>query len=108
MAAIMAGGQVMIIFVGGRAFEVVRLDGEQWAASIMLGLPVLPWGALLRCISDETAGRGLMALVRPIVAVCRPIGRCFGAMFSPIGRAWRRVRGNKLERRMSARGEEAA
>ena len=108
MAAIMAGGQVMIIFVGGKAFEVTPLDGAQWATSILTALPVLPWGVLMRCIPDAVAGVFFMWIVNATKLVFRPIGRCFGAMFSPIGRAWRRVRGDRLERRMSTRGAEAA
>ncbi|ETN43336.1 calcium-translocating P-type ATPase, PMCA-type [Cyphellophora europaea CBS 101466] len=108
MAAVMAGGQVMIIFVGGKAFEVVPLDGPQWATSIMTALPVLLWGVLLRCVPDEVSGRFLGLFVTAFKLVFGPVGRCFGAMFAPVGRAWRRMRGNKLERRMSARGADAA
>jgi P-type Ca2+ transporter type 2C len=108
MAAIMAGGQVMIIFVGGQAFEVVRLDGEQWATSILTALPVLAWGAMLRCVPDEVAGVFFSAVVSVVRLIFSPVGRCFGAMFSPIGRAWQRMRGKRLERRMSSRGVDAA
>ena len=49
---IMVGSQIMIIFVGGRAFNVTRLGGEQWAISIVLGFISIPVGALIRCIPD--------------------------------------------------------
>lgn len=49
----MIGCQIMIIFVGGRAFNVTRLGGEQWAISIVLGFLSIPVGALIRCIPDE-------------------------------------------------------
>ncbi|RMZ72554.1 calcium-translocating P-type ATPase PMCA-type [Pyrenophora seminiperda CCB06] len=51
--AIMIGGQTMIIFVGGVAFKVVRLNGAQWAYSIVLGFLSLPVGIIVRLIPDE-------------------------------------------------------
>lgn len=50
---IMVGGQVLIIFVGGQAFEIVRLSGREWGLSIGLGAISLPWGALIRLCPDE-------------------------------------------------------
>jgi Ca2+-transporting ATPase len=50
---VMIGGQVMIIFVGGKAFNVVHLNGAQWAYSIVLGFFSIPIGAALRLIPDE-------------------------------------------------------
>ncbi|KAI5251963.1 calcium-translocating P-type ATPase [Aureobasidium subglaciale] len=52
IALIMIGGQVMIIFVGGRAFNVVRLTGEQWGISIGLGALSIPVGIIIRLIPD--------------------------------------------------------
>ncbi|KAK3081909.1 hypothetical protein LTS18_012600 [Coniosporium uncinatum] len=49
---IMVGGQVMIIFVGGRAFQVTRIGGREWGVSIVLGLLSIPVGALIRTIPD--------------------------------------------------------
>lgn len=50
---IMVGGQVLIIFVGGAAFKITRLDGIQWAISIVIGAVSLPVGAVIRCIPDK-------------------------------------------------------
>lgn len=50
---IMVGGQVMIIFVGGKAFNVVHLNGAQWAYSIILGFLSIPVGAVIRLVPDE-------------------------------------------------------
>ncbi|KAH8665938.1 hypothetical protein BGZ60DRAFT_378380 [Tricladium varicosporioides] len=50
---IMVGGQVMIIFVGGKAFNVVRINGAQWAYSIVLGALSIPVGACIRLVPDE-------------------------------------------------------
>lgn len=51
--AIMIGGQTLIIFVGGVAFKVVRLNGPQWGYSIVLGFLSLPVGMIVRLIPDE-------------------------------------------------------
>jgi Ca2+-transporting ATPase len=59
--AIMIGGQTMIIFVGGAAFSVVRIDGIQWAISIVLGLLSLLVGILVRLVSDELVVRCIPA-----------------------------------------------
>jgi Ca2+-transporting ATPase len=50
---IMIGGQTMIIFVGGVAFKVTRLNGAQWGYSIVLGALSLPVGVIVRLIPDE-------------------------------------------------------
>ncbi|KAL8859356.1 MAG: hypothetical protein Q9178_004034 [Gyalolechia marmorata] len=50
---IIVAGQVMIVFVGGRAFHTVRLNGPQWAYCLVLGLMSLPVAVLLRLIPDE-------------------------------------------------------
>ncbi|KKP05770.1 Ca2+-transporting ATPase [Trichoderma harzianum] len=53
MMSIMVGGQLIIIYVGGEAFVVVRLTGEQWAISIGLGVGSIPVGILIRLLPDE-------------------------------------------------------
>ncbi|OXV11189.1 hypothetical protein Egran_01058 [Elaphomyces granulatus] len=50
---IIVGGQVMIIFVGGSAFSVNRLNGVQWAYSLVLGAISIPVGVIIRLIHDE-------------------------------------------------------
>ncbi|PTB65191.1 cation transporting ATPase [Trichoderma citrinoviride] len=52
MMSIMVGGQIIIIYVGGDAFVVVRLTSEQWGISIGLGLGSIPIGVLVRLIPD--------------------------------------------------------
>jgi P-type Ca2+ transporter type 2C len=54
---IMIGGQIMIIFVGGRAFSIVGLTGEQWGYSIFFGVLSIPIGAIIRLIPDEIIHR---------------------------------------------------
>ena len=50
---IIVAGQIMIVFVGGRAFSVRRLNGAQWAYSLVLGAFSIPVGMIIRLIPDE-------------------------------------------------------
>ena len=50
-------GQILIIFVGGTAFSVTRLNGVQWLTSIILGLLSLPVGVVIRLIPDDLIRR---------------------------------------------------
>jgi Ca2+-transporting ATPase len=50
---LMVGLQVLIIFVGGAAFSVERLDGRGWGYSLAFGFLSIPVGAAIRCIPDE-------------------------------------------------------
>jgi Ca2+-transporting ATPase len=43
----------LIIFVGGHAFSVARLNGGQWAVCLILGLISLPVAVIIRLIPDE-------------------------------------------------------
>lgn len=58
---VMIGGQVMIIFVGGAAFAVTRLNGSQWGISIVLGFLSLPVGVIIRLIPDELVSKCIPA-----------------------------------------------
>lgn len=50
---IIIGCQVLIVFVGGRAFSVHRLNRAQWIYSIILGLFSIPVAMILRLIPDS-------------------------------------------------------
>jgi Ca2+-transporting ATPase len=50
---ITVGGQILIIYVGGTSFSVVRLNAEQWAISVILGLLSFPFGALIRLVPNK-------------------------------------------------------
>lgn len=54
---IMVAGQIMIIFVGGKAFQIKRIDGTQWAVCILCALPCLLWAVGLRCVPDVYAAK---------------------------------------------------
>ncbi|KAF9253339.1 hypothetical protein CBS147339_200 [Penicillium roqueforti] len=50
ITCIMMGAQILIMFVGGRAFSITKLTGDQWAYSIILGAISIPVGFLLQVI----------------------------------------------------------
>jgi Ca2+-transporting ATPase len=54
---IMIGGQTLIIFVGGKAFQITHINGAQWGYSIVLGALSLPVGMIIRMIPDEFIAR---------------------------------------------------
>ncbi|KAF4943354.1 hypothetical protein F66182_18756, partial [Fusarium sp. NRRL 66182] len=54
---IIIGGQVLIIFVGGQAFAITRLNGPEWAVSLILGAISLPVALIIRLIPDEFVRR---------------------------------------------------
>lgn len=85
---IMFAGQVLIVFVGGEAFQIKRINGAQWAICILCALPCLLWAIVLRYIPDayaavvfDLAAKVWLALIRPTLKVLRVI-------FSPVAKAW--------------------
>ncbi|EXJ65792.1 Ca2+-transporting ATPase [Cladophialophora psammophila CBS 110553] len=56
MFTIMGVGQLVIVFVGGDAFVVTRLNGVQWAISLVLGFMSIPVGIVIRLLPDAVAG----------------------------------------------------
>ncbi|BFZ60118.1 plasma membrane calcium [Saitoella coloradoensis] len=66
IAAIMIGGQVLIVYVGGAAFSVERITPGQWGLCIILGLISIPIGALVRLIPND-----LLRKVLPLGLIAR-------------------------------------
>ncbi|RAQ71548.1 hypothetical protein COH20_012417 [Aspergillus flavus] len=51
---IIVGGQVLIIFLGGKAFSVQPLNqASQWAVSVLLGALAVPLAVIIRLIPDQ-------------------------------------------------------
>ncbi|KAJ5644762.1 hypothetical protein N7507_010773 [Penicillium longicatenatum] len=95
---LIVSGQVMIIFVGGQAFGVTRLNGTLWAVCIICGFGCLPWAVVLRLIPDRHFGVVFNAIVtacvfifRPFLMVWKVIVRGVKAIFQPVTRFSRRV-----------------
>lgn len=51
--AIEIGFQVLIMFIGGAAFSVIRLTGRDWAVSIVVGAVSWPLAVLIRLIPTQ-------------------------------------------------------
>ena len=54
---IMVGGQIIIMFFGGKSFSITRITGVQWAYSVVLGVMSLFVGVLIRWIPFERLAR---------------------------------------------------
>jgi Ca2+-transporting ATPase len=52
IVALILGIQILIMFVGGAAFSIVRQTGAEWATAIICGLVSIPCGAVLRTVPD--------------------------------------------------------
>ena len=65
----MFGGQIAIIFIGGRAFSIVSITGLQWAVCIGLAFTSMPWAIVIRCIPDEWAERAWNVAGAPVANV---------------------------------------
>jgi Ca2+-transporting ATPase len=104
---LMVGLQVLIIFVGGRAFEIHEdgLDGTQWAISIVLAVFCWPWAVLVRLFPDAWFATIAGIVGYPVVVVYRFLGKMFRAMWSPFGRLFRRL--TKKENKGEGEDEEA-
>jgi Ca2+-transporting ATPase len=67
------GLQVLIVFVGGRAFQIKPggIDGTQWAISIITGFICIPWAVLIRYFPDEWFAIIARVVGKPVVVVYR-------------------------------------
>ncbi|KAK5095937.1 plasma membrane calcium [Lithohypha guttulata] len=93
---IMVGGQIMIIFVGGAAFRIVRLDGIQWVICILCALPCMLWAILIRCLPDRYFGAAFDATINGLAVVLRPINKVLHIIFHPVAQVFRAIgRGTK-------------
>jgi P-type Ca2+ transporter type 2C len=86
---IMIGGQIMIIFVGGRAFGITEINGVQWAICLICALPCLLWAVLIRLFPDEWFGFVFHNSVDGIAFVLRPIIKGLHSVFHPLAQGWR-------------------
>ena len=91
---IMVGGQIMIIFVGGAAFDVKRINGTQWAVCILCALPCLLWAVVLRCVPDPYAATLFGIAAKIWLGVARPALKVLKFTLSPVTKAWRLLSAN--------------
>ncbi|MCJ1284318.1 plasma membrane calcium [Xylographa opegraphella] len=113
--AIMVAGQILIVFVGGTAFQITRINGTQWAVCLLCAVPCLAWAMVLRFVPDPwterlftAVGRVFFAIYEPaataVAVVCRPVRTgCKG-----VGRLFLRLFSKKSREAGSAVDEETA
>lgn len=88
---IMVGGQILIVFVGGEALQVTRINGPQWAISIVCGFCCIPFAVLLRLFPDPWMAAIINVTVKvfnvfwePLMKICElalwPFRQCFHGM----------------------------
>lgn len=56
------GAQVLIMFIGGATFSVIRLHGREWGISIVAGFISWPLGILTRLCPTEPIERALISM----------------------------------------------
>ncbi|CAG7999960.1 unnamed protein product [Penicillium salamii] len=62
ITSIMMGAQILIMFVGGRAFSITTLTGDQWAYSLVLGAISIPVGFILQAVPDVIVEKPMVAM----------------------------------------------
>ncbi|KZM25653.1 P-type Ca(2+) transporter [Ascochyta rabiei] len=96
IVVLIIGLQVMIIFVGGRAFQIKPggIDGTQWAISIITGFICIPWAVAIRYFPDRWFAAIAHVVGTPVVIVYRWIGKGF----SKIGGLFRKKKTEDAEK----------
>jgi Ca2+-transporting ATPase len=56
------GGQILIVFVGGAAFQVTPMPGREWGISLALGFVSIPLGIIIRCLPTPPFERAFIKL----------------------------------------------
>ncbi|KAF2994688.1 plasma membrane calcium [Curvularia kusanoi] len=82
IVVLIIGLQVMIIFVGGRAFQISPdgLDGTQWAISIITGFICIPWAIAIRYFPDEWFAVIARVTGYPVLVAYRWLAKGFSAI----------------------------
>jgi Ca2+-transporting ATPase len=79
--------QVLIVFVGGAAFQVARIPGRDWGISLALGFVSLPLGVLVRLMPNEPFEKffrvlGLFGREEDVLPFTRPDKETWGGAIS--------------------------
>ncbi|KAH8691736.1 hypothetical protein GQ44DRAFT_695491 [Phaeosphaeriaceae sp. PMI808] len=75
MNIIMVSAQVLIAMYGSTAFSIVRINGNQWAISVVVAALCLPWGCCVRLFPDAWFEVGAKFFGKPFVVMYRPCAR---------------------------------
>ncbi|KAI0027587.1 hypothetical protein K488DRAFT_61078, partial [Vararia minispora EC-137] len=112
--AIEVGVQVLIMFVGGVVFAVVRIGGREWGISLALAAASIPLGAIIRLIPNEPCQRIFVKLClyrEPALlpsSQAQPGLELAHTMLQEYADASRRLRGGRLRMRMRPKANEEA
>lgn len=82
----MVGAQIAIVFVGGRAFSITPIDGEQWAICIVLALFSLPMAVVIRLFPDPWFESIALTVLRPFVFIFRSLRSGWGSLRRAFGK----------------------
>lgn len=94
---VMVGAQVLIVFVGGAAFEVTPLNDVQWGICIICAIACIPWAVVLRTIPDKYFGVVFYGVVDAGIFVGRPLVKGVMAVVRPVQRTVQRIRPAKKD-----------
>jgi Ca2+-transporting ATPase len=75
MNIIMVSAQVLIAMYGSTAFSIVRINGNQWAISVVVAVLCIPWGCCIRLFPDAWFEVGAKFFGKPFVIAYRPCAR---------------------------------
>ncbi|KAI0400155.1 calcium-translocating P-type ATPase [Xylaria palmicola] len=75
---LMVGLQILIIFVGGAAFEIKPINGTQWAICVVTAFVCLPWAIVLRLFPDQWFAAIARTVGTPFVVVYKSLGKIRG------------------------------
>lgn len=95
IVVLIIGLQIMIIFVGGRAFQIKPggIDGVQWAISIAIGFFCIPWGIAIRYFPDPWFAVIAHVCGKPFVVVYRACAKGVSAVM----RRFKRKKGGEKD-----------
>jgi Ca2+-transporting ATPase len=93
---IMVGAQIAIVFVGGQAFSITKIDGVQWGICLGLAVFTLPWGVCVRLFPDAWFEKIALTLGGPFASVYRAVKRFFSRVWKKMP-SFRRKKAEKQE-----------
>ncbi|KAF7592952.1 Calcium-transporting ATPase 10, plasma membrane-type [Aspergillus hancockii] len=88
---LMIGGQILIIFVGGAAFNVTPLDGVQWGVCIGFSIFCIPWAAILKLVPDRYFAVVIDGSVKVITFFGYPFIKAYQLLAGGCCALWRAV-----------------
>ena len=87
---VMIAGQIMIVFIGGTAFGITRINGWEWAVCICTSAPCLLWAVFLRLLPDRYFAVVFNGVTHAFaVTIWRPISKVVHIIFHPVALFWR-------------------